>query len=146
MSTMTDGAMDAPCVHAGVLVKYVNMAKGWRDRLFVLANNKLVYYKVLATSQLIWSLLRTFSSCHDVCLCSLARALQLSGKRAVNVQSVLDHYDPTGSSIRLVGAKIFLLLKEKRKCVQCSVFACLGWFPVSLFFSGRTLCVYPRVS
>lgn len=41
-----------PCVHAGVLVKYVNITKGWRDRLFVLANSKLVYYKVLATSHL----------------------------------------------------------------------------------------------
>lgn len=44
------GAIDpALCVHAGVLLKYVNMAKGWRDRLFVLANKKLVYYKVLAS-------------------------------------------------------------------------------------------------
>ena len=53
-------------------------------------------------------------ACADHC----ADAVQLSGKRAVNVQSVLDHYDPTGNSIRLIGAKIFLLLKEKRKYVQ----------------------------
>lgn len=53
-------------------------------------------------------------ACADHC----ADAVQLSGKRAVNVQSVLDHYDPTGNSIRLIGAKIFLLLKEKRKYVH----------------------------
>jgi hypothetical protein len=44
--------------------------------------------------------------------------LQLSGKRAVNVQSVLDHYDPSGDNTRLIGAKIFLLVKEHRKCAQ----------------------------
>ena len=56
-------------------------------------------------------------ACADHC----ADAVQLSGKRAVNVQSVLDHYDPTGNSIRLIGAKIYLLLKEKRRYVQPAV-------------------------
>lgn len=31
---------------AGVLHKYVNITKGWRDRLFILADDKLVYFKV----------------------------------------------------------------------------------------------------
>lgn len=30
----------------GVLVKYVNLGKGWRHRLFVLQNGVLRYYKV----------------------------------------------------------------------------------------------------
>ena len=33
---------------AGVLSKYVNLAKGWKDRLFVLSDEKLRYYKVRA--------------------------------------------------------------------------------------------------
>lgn len=32
-------------VVAGVLTKYVNIAKGWRDRLFVLSGDQLHYYK-----------------------------------------------------------------------------------------------------
>lgn len=31
---------------AGVLCKHVNIAKGWRDRLFVLCDDQLHYYKV----------------------------------------------------------------------------------------------------
>lgn len=41
--------IQAPVV-AGILCKYANMAKGWRDRLFVLADGKLVYYKVSGSS------------------------------------------------------------------------------------------------
>ena len=35
-------------VVAGVLNKYTNIAKGWRDRLFVLSGDQLHYYKVCA--------------------------------------------------------------------------------------------------
>eukprot|EP00892_Ulva_mutabilis_P011780 jgi/Ulvmu1/8975/UM005_0066.1 len=68
-------------VVAGVLHKYVNITKGWRDRLFVLADDKLVYFK-------------------------------LSGKHAVNVQQVLDYFDPIAADVTLIGAKILLLQKE----------------------------------
>jgi hypothetical protein len=53
----------------------------------------------------------------------------LSGKRAVNVQSVLDHYDPAGNGVRMIGAKIFLLLKEKRKYARISLFGMLSCHP-----------------
>jgi hypothetical protein len=36
-------------VVAGVLTKYVNLAKGWRDRLFVMSGDKLYYFKVRAS-------------------------------------------------------------------------------------------------
>lgn len=35
-------------VVAGVLSKYANPVKGWRDRLFILNDGKLSYYKVRA--------------------------------------------------------------------------------------------------
>lgn len=54
---------------------------------------------------------------HGVNRHSVRQPLQLSGKRAVNVQSVLDHYDPSGDNTLLIGAKTFLLVKEHRTCV-----------------------------
>lgn len=38
--------------------------------------------------------------------------MQLSGKHAVNVQHVLDHFDPIAADTTLIGAKIRLLQKE----------------------------------
>jgi hypothetical protein len=35
-------------VVAGVLTKYVNIAKGWRERFFVLSGDQLLYFKVCA--------------------------------------------------------------------------------------------------
>lgn len=42
----TNGDVCSTQVVAGVLQKYVNITKGFRDRLFVLADDKLVYFKV----------------------------------------------------------------------------------------------------
>jgi hypothetical protein len=40
------GYMDELQIFAGVLLKYVNLGKGWRHRLFVLRGGVLRYYKV----------------------------------------------------------------------------------------------------
>ena len=40
--------LPAPQIVAGVLVKFVNLGKGWRSRLFVLKHGVLRYYRVRA--------------------------------------------------------------------------------------------------
>ena len=45
--------LDCPAgrqVVAGVLVKFVNLGKGWRSRLFVLKHGVLRYYRVRAAA------------------------------------------------------------------------------------------------
>lgn len=95
-----------------MLQKYVNLTKGFRDRLFVLKDEKLDYYKVGPPQPLC-------QVCHCCCpdpvqavlLSDGPTFMQLSGKHAVNVQQVLDHYDPT-ADITLIGAKILLIQNE----------------------------------
>lgn len=96
-------------VVAGVLQKYVNITKGFRDRLFVLADDKLLYFKV------------GFPNPHSrnvmmlqppVRLSKKDAIMQLSGKHAINVQEILDHFDPTAADTTLIGAKILLIQKE----------------------------------
>lgn len=65
---------------------------------------------------------------------SVQIAMQLSGKKAVNVQRVLEHYDAEGSRTKLIGAQTFVLQKAhgNRRCasrrvyVSCIRLACVG--------------------
>jgi len=99
---------------AGVLVKFVNLGKGWRSRLFVLKHGVLRYYKVRAVMcschVLSWNLQQHSSAeQHDV-----RSILQVFGMSKVDVQQLFDALRAEGH-LEIIGTEASIIESKWRR-------------------------------